>query len=119
MGLTSELRRVFSQDIFGLKNALANLIAECGVVGLGLLFYWLWIAFLRPIRRYLRDGSGRGALIAGVYGASAVSCVIFLFCCDLYPVWAFLAVLKFHADAIAQACERQMEAGVENVELIG
>jgi O-antigen ligase len=117
--LNNELQFYFSRDIFGLKNALANLIADTGVVGLGLLFYWLGTAFLRPIRHYLSDGTTRGAIIAGIYGASALSCVVFLFSCELYPSFAFLLVLKFHADAIAQACAREPRPGIESLELIG
>jgi hypothetical protein len=118
-GLTGEIRQMFSRDVFGLQNTLADLIADCGIVGLGLLLYWLWVAFLEPIRHYLSDGSGRGAMLAGIYGASALSCLVFLFSCELYPSLAFLLVLKCHADAIANACARGAPAGTEAVELIG
>jgi hypothetical protein len=117
--LNNELRFFFSRDVFGLKNAFANLIASTGIVGLGLLFFWLWTAFIQPIRLFLAEGSTRGAAIAGVYGASALACLVFLFSCELYPSFAFLLVLKFHADAIAQACTAQPAGRIEANELIG
>jgi hypothetical protein len=117
--LNHEMQFFFSRDVFGLKNAFANLIAECGIVGLGLLFYWMWTAFVRPIRELLAEGSARSAVIAAVYGASAVSCLVFLFSCELYPSFAFLLVLKFHADAVAQACVIPPRPDMENYELIG
>ena len=118
-GFTGELQLMFSHDIFGLKNALANLISQGGLPGLGLLFYWFCVAFIQPIRDFLKDGSEAGAIIAGLYGASALACLAFLFSCELYPSFAFLLVLKFHADAVAQACVREPERGVESLELIG
>jgi hypothetical protein len=118
-GFTSEMRLGFSQDIFGLQSALANLIAQTGIIGLGLLSYWLFIGFLLPIRHFLKDGSTSGAMIAAVYGASAVACLGFLFSCDFYPSVAFLIILKFHADAIAQASSREEPAGAQTPELIG
>ncbi len=117
-GVTREMRYFFSRDNFGLKNALANLIAQEGIVGVGFLLFWIWAAFVEPIRHYLADASVRGTLIAGLYGASALSCLAFLFSCELYPSCAFLLVLKCHADAVAQACTRETERGVESVELI-
>jgi hypothetical protein len=118
-GFSGELRRMFSHDIFGLQNALANLISEGGVPAVGLLLYWLWVAFMRPIRHFLKDGSEAGAIVGAVYGASALACVAFLFSCELYPSFAFLLVLKFHADAIAKACTVEPASRVESIELIG
>jgi hypothetical protein len=118
-GLTHEMRYFFNRDNFGLKNALADLIAQNGIIGIGLLSFWLWVALIRPARHFLADGSVRGTLIAGLYGASAASSVAFLFSCELYPSMAFLLVLKCHADAVAQACADQPKRGVESTELIG
>jgi hypothetical protein len=118
-GPSREMRYFFSRDNFGLKNALANLIAQNGIVGLGLLGYWIQVAFIRPVRHYLADGSTGNTLIAGLYGASALSCLVFLFSCELYPSFAFMLVMKFHADAIAQACTREPRRDVESIELIG
>ena len=118
-GFTSEMRLGFSQDIFGLQSALANLIAQTGIIGLGLLSYWLFIGFVLPICHYLKDGSTAGAMIGALYGASAVACLGFLFSCDFYPSVAFLVILKFHADAIAQACTREDQDSGEALELIG
>jgi hypothetical protein len=39
--------------------------------------------------------------------------VVFLFSCELYPSLAFLLVLKFHADAIAQSCAKKPRGGLE------
>lgn len=118
-GMTHEMRYFFSRDNFGLKNALANLIAQTGVVGVGLLGFWLWVAFLRPIRHALADASMRGTMIAGLYGASAALSLFFLFSCELYPSMAFLLVLKCHADAVAQACSQSQKESEESIELIG
>jgi len=118
-GFTREMRFFFSRDVFGLKNTLANLIADCGIGGVGLLLYWLWIAFIRPIRHHLSDGSGRGALVAAIYGASIVSSLVFLFSCELYPAFAFLLVLKCHADAIALACPAPVKPDSHGLHLIG
>ena len=118
-GLTHEMRYFFSRDNFGLKNALADLFVETGFPGIGLLLFWIFSAFIRPIRHCLLDGSGRSTLIAGLYGASAVSCLVFLFSCELYPSLAFLLVLKCHADAVAQACAPASEPDSEANELIG
>jgi hypothetical protein len=120
-GLTHEMQFFFSRDMFGLKNAFADLISECGIVGLGLLGYWLWTAFIQPIRDLLGDGSGRYSIIAAIYGASALSALVFLFSCEIYPSLAFLLVLKFHADAVAEACAHEPvpEEEAERLELIG
>jgi hypothetical protein len=118
-GMTHEMRYFFSRDNFGLKNALANLIAQTGVVGVGMLGYWMWCAMIRPIRICLADGSVRGSLVAGLYGASAFLAFFFLFSCELYPSMAFLLLLKCHADAIAHACLKEPETATESVELIG
>jgi len=118
VGFTREMRYFFSRDNFGLKNALANLIAQTGLPGLALLGYWLFVAFLGPIRTLLKDASLRSTFIAGIYGASAVSCIVFLFSCELYPSFAFLLVLKFHADAVAQACLPKPSPNNEAFELI-
>jgi hypothetical protein len=118
-GMTHEMRYFFSRDNFGLKNALANLIAQTGVIGVGLFGYWMWCAMIRPIRLCLADGSVRGSLVAGLYGASAFLSFYFLFSCELYPSMAFLLLLKCHADAVAQACTPDRESTMESVELIG
>jgi hypothetical protein len=117
-GLTHEMRYFFSRDNFGLKNALADLIAQDGIVGIGLLGYWIMVAFIRPIRKHLADGSSGKTLVAGIYGASALASLVFMFSCELYPSFAFLLILKFHADAIARACNREAEPGVDSIELI-
>jgi len=117
-GLTHEMRYFFSRDNFGLKNALADLFVQSGFPGIGLLSYWIFAAFIRPIRQCLRDGTARSTLIAGLYGASALSCLVFLFSCELYPSMAFLLVLKCHADAVAQACTPEPEPVPEEFQLI-
>ena len=120
-GFTREMRYFFSRDNFGLKNALANLIAEDGIIGISLLAFWVTVALLRPILHYLREGSLDSTLVAGIYGASALSALVFLFSCELYPSMAFLLVLKCHADAIAQASKskREPDPNEQTIELIG
>ena len=119
VGFTHEMRYFFSRDNFGLKNALADNIAQNGILCIGLLCYWLWVAFAGPILSLLKDGSARSTFVAGLYGASAVACLFFLFSCELYPSFAFLLILKFHADAVAQACLKDPHPGCESLELIG
>jgi hypothetical protein len=85
---TTEMRYFFDQDMFGLKSALANLIAQTGFVGLSLLGFWLWRGFLSPAFRHLRSGTRTDTLLAGLYGASAGLSLVFLFSCELYPVAA-------------------------------
>jgi hypothetical protein len=104
---TSELRMFFDMDIFGLKSTLANIMAETGVVGLGLLGFWLWYNFAIPARRHYRTHTRLGLLIAGLYWASAFIAVALLFACELYPHFAFMILLKFHADAVATTCTRE------------
>jgi len=98
---TPEMRLFFNQDMYGLKSALANLVAQTGVVGMSLLGCWLWWNFLAPASRYLKSGTRSGILLAGLYGASAGLSVSFLFSCELYPSYALLLFFKLHADAIA------------------
>jgi hypothetical protein len=98
---TPEMNFFFDRDMFGLKSALANLIAQTGVVGLSLLGFWLWWSFLAPAFRHLKSGTTTETLLAGLYAASAALSVVFLFTCELYPSYALLLFFKLHADAIA------------------
>jgi hypothetical protein len=102
--------------MWGLKSGLANLIAQTGVVGLGLLGYWLWRGFARPIFLHLRPGSWEGTFIAGLYGAAALMAVTFFFSCELYPCLALMLVFKIYADAIALACVPPPQAEGEDAE---
>jgi uncharacterized iron-regulated membrane protein len=87
--------------MFGLKSALANMVAQTGLVGISLLGLWLWWSFLAPAFRLLKSGTRTATLLAGLYGASAGLSVVFLFSCELYPSYALLLFFKLHADAIA------------------
>ena len=98
---TPEMNFFFDRDMFGLKSALANLVAQTGLVGLTLLGYWLWRSFLTPAFHHLKSGTRTDTLLAGLYGASAGLSVVFLFTCELYPSYALLLFFKLHADAIA------------------
>jgi hypothetical protein len=98
---TEEMRFFFDNEMFGLKSALANLVAETGLVGVSLLGFWLWWSFLAPAFRHLRSGTRTETLLAGLYGASAGLSVVFLFSCELYPSYALLLFFKLHADAVA------------------
>ncbi len=99
---TPEMRLFFDQDMYGLKSALANLVAQTGVVGISLLGFWIWWSFLAPVLRHLKSGTRTDTLLAGLYGASAGLSIIFLFTCELYPSYALLLFFKLHADAIAE-----------------
>jgi hypothetical protein len=98
---TEEMRYFFDNEMFGLKSALANLVAETGCVGISLLGFWLWWSFLAPAIRHLQSGTRTETLLAGLYGASAGLSIVFLFSCELYPSYALLLFFKLHADAIA------------------
>jgi hypothetical protein len=98
---TPEMRFFFDRDMFGLKSALANMVAQTGLVGISLLGLWLWWSFLAPAFRLLKSGTRTATLLAGLYGASAGLSVVFLFSCELYPSYALLLFFKLHADAIA------------------
>jgi len=98
---TPEMRLFFDQDMYGLKSALANLVAQTGLVGMSLLGFWLWRSFLAPASYYLKSGTYSDTFLAGLYGASAALSVAFLFTCELYPSYALLLFFKLHADAIA------------------
>jgi hypothetical protein len=98
---TPEMRYFFDQDMFGLKNALANLISQTGLVGIALLGGWLWWSFIGPAFRLLKNGTRTATLLAGLYGASAGLSAMLLFSCELYPCYALLLFFKLHADAIA------------------
>jgi hypothetical protein len=98
---TPEMRLFFDQGMFGLKCALANIIAETGFVGIGLLTYWIWQNFLKPARLLLRSGSFHESLLAGFYVAMASASLLFLFNCELYPTGALLLFFKCYADALA------------------
>jgi hypothetical protein len=98
---TEEMRFYFDNEMFGLKSALANLVAQTGLVGISLLGFWLWWSFLAPAFRHLQSGTRTDTLLAGLYGASAALSLVFLFSCELYPSYALLLFFKLHADAIA------------------
>jgi hypothetical protein len=110
---TPEMLYFFQEDIFGLKNALANLIAETGFVGLGLLSYWLWKSFIQPARRLVRERTPGKVLVAGLYIASAFCSLAFMFSCELYPYFSLLLLLKLHADAVAWEIEKATPAAVD------
>ena len=102
--LTHEMQLFFSQGVFGLKNALADLMEETGLVGLGLLFLWLWRGFWVPSRKHYDSGERVGVLIAALYWASAFLSLALMVSCELYPCLALLVVFKLHADVVADAC---------------
>jgi hypothetical protein len=98
---TPEMSFFFDRDMFGLKSALANLIAQTGFVGISFLGFWLWWSFLAPAFRLLKSGTRPDTFLAGLYGASAGLSLVFLFSCELYPSYALLLFFKLHADAVA------------------
>jgi hypothetical protein len=108
--MTKEMQLFFGEEIYGLKNALADMMAETGLVGLGLLALWLWRGMWVPARQHYAEGTRVGILIAALYWASAFLSLALLVSCELYPCLALLVIFKFHADAIAKACrENQPE----------
>ena len=114
---TPEMSFFFDRDMYGLKSGLANLIAETGLVGVGLLGFWLWWSFLAPAFRHLKSGTRTDTYLAGLYGASAALSVVFLFSCELYPSYAMLLFFKLHADAIAaRVWEPELDLAEEPIE---
>lgn len=99
--LTGELVTMFRLGIFGLKNTIANVLAQTGVPGATLLVAALWQAFIRPLRAARRAGVRLPAGPAAVYLASFCISVVFLASCETYYWMALLAVLKCYADAVA------------------
>jgi hypothetical protein len=118
---TPEMRFFFDRDMFGLKSALANLVAQTGLVGIGLLGLWLWWSFLGPAFHLLRSGKRVATLLAGLYGASAGLSLVFLFTCELYPSYALLLFFKLHADAVAASVQEPLrqiaEEPIEGLQL--
>jgi hypothetical protein len=101
--VTVEMQFFFDRNIFGLKNILANLLAETGLVGFGILTYWLWRNFVTAALRQFGNRTTTGIFVAALYIASAFMSVAFMISCELYPAVAFLLLLKYHADAVASA----------------
>ena len=101
--LTGELRYLFGLDIYGLKNTLANVLAQSGLPGIALLGLALWQCFILPPRLATRLGWEPGPGVVGVYLASFFISVLFLATCETYYWMAFPIVLKCYADAVARA----------------
>jgi len=102
ISLTGELKYLFSLDIYGLKNTLANVLAQTGVPGSLLLLGSLWQCFVRPLRLAARRGEPLGSGPAGVYLAGLFMAFLFLATCENYYWMAFFVVLKCYADAVAR-----------------
>lgn len=99
ISLTGELTYLFGLEIYGLKNSVANVMAQTGIPGMVLLFAALWQSFIRPLRMASRRGEPPGAGVAGVYVAGFVMSWLFLLTCETYYWMAFPMVLKCYADA--------------------
>ncbi len=113
ISLTGELRYLFGLDIYGLKNTLANVLAQSGLPGAALLGMALWQCFVRPLRLAARNGEPLGPGPAAVYLTGLFLSVLFLATCETYYWMAFPMVLKCHADAVARerlAAEAEAEA---------
>ena len=102
ISLTGELKYLFSLDIYGLKNTLANVLAQTGLPGSALLLVSLWQCFVRPPRLATRRGEPLGTGPAGVYLAALFMAFLFLATCETYYWMAFVIVLKCYADAVAR-----------------
>ena len=105
ISLTGELKYLFSLDIYGLKNALANVLAQTGLPGVALLLGSLWQCFVRPLRLAARRGELLGSGPAGVYLAAFFMTLLFLATCESYYWMAFLIVFKCYADAVLRERE--------------
>ncbi len=103
ISLTGELKYLFGLGIYGLKNTLANVIAQTGLPGVALLFGSLWQCFVRPLRLAARRGEPLAPGSAGVYLAALGMALLFLATCETYYWMAFFIVLKCYADAVARA----------------
>jgi hypothetical protein len=119
ISLTGELKYLFSLDIYGLKNTLANVLAQSGLPGAALLLGSLWQCFVRPLRSDPRHGELHDHGPAGVYLAALVIAFLFLATCESYYWMAFVIVLKCYADAVmrertASTADAREEANLED-----
>lgn len=83
--LTPEMQNMFPAGNFGMKNTLANVIAQTGVPGLLLLGCFLYFGFTP--RRALRNFGINSIAGAALAGAS----VAYLATCEVYYNWAIIA----------------------------
>ena len=104
--LTSELRFLFSVQVYGLKSALANVMAQTGLPGLLLLAATLFCSFIRPL---YTDTDPRGGP-ATLRLAALMMAVLFLSSCETYYWMAFVIVLRCHADAAAREMNSPLPA---------
>ena len=102
VSLTAELKYMFGLDIYGLKNTLANVLAQTGLPGMALLLAALWQSFVRPLRLATRRGEGFGPGPSAVYLAALCMAFLFLATCETYYWMAFPVVLRCYADAVAR-----------------
>ena len=102
ISLTAELRYLFGLGIYGLKNALANILAQTGLPGLGLLGLAFWQLFLRPLRLAARRGEPLGLGPCSVYLAGFFMALLFLATCETYYWMAFPVVLSCYADSVTR-----------------
>ena len=102
ISLTAELRYLFGLGIYGLKNTLANILAQTGLLGLALLLLALWQLFVQPLRLAARRGEPLGPGPASVYLAGVFISLLFLATCETYYWMAFPVVLKCYGDSVAR-----------------
>ena len=102
INLTAELRYLFGLGIYGLKNTLANILAQTGLPGLTLLLLGLWQLFLQPLRVAAQHGEPLGSGPSSVYLAGFFMSLLFLATCETYYWMAFPVVLKCYGDSVAR-----------------
>ena len=100
INLTAELRYLFGLGIYGLKNTLANVLAQTGLPGMALLLLALWQLFVQPLRVAARRGEPIGPGSASVYLAGFFMSLLFLATCETYYWMAFPVLLKCYGDSV-------------------
>ena len=100
ISLTAELRYLFGLGIYGLKNTLANVLAQTGLPGLALLLLALWQLFIQPLRLAVPRGEPLGPGPSSVYLAGFFMSLLFLATCETYYWMAFPVVLKCYGDSV-------------------
>jgi hypothetical protein len=110
-GITPDAEMLFwfQRDNFSLKCALANVIAETGLVGMGLLAFWMFANFVAPAFAWRKRFGSEHLGVAGLYAACMFISLGLFVTCELYPYLAFALLLKMVADAVAASVRETAE----------
>jgi len=107
---TPEMVFWFQRNNFSLKCAMANIVAETGFVGMGLLGFWIFANFVSPAFAWVKRFGNESLGVPGLYAACLLISLGLLMTCELYPYLAFALLLKLVADRVASSVLKS-EAG--------